>query len=38
VRGVVAQIGFKPYVDDLSCVDSKGLFDKTGEMLVVQIG
>ena len=37
VRGVVAQIGFKPYDDDLSCFDSKGLCDKTGEMLVGQI-
>jgi len=34
VRGVVAQIGFDTYVDDLSSVDSKGLSDKTCEVLV----
>merc|ERR1719439_401716 len=34
VRGVVAQIGFDSYVDDLSSVDSKGLSDKTCEVLV----
>merc|ERR1739838_1040314 len=34
VRGVVAGIGFDSYVDDLSSVDSKGLRDKTCEVLV----
>merc|ERR1712037_681794 len=34
VRGVVANIGFDSYVDDLSSVDSKGLSDKTCEVLV----
>merc|ERR1712147_88078 len=34
VRGVVAQIGFDTYVDDLSSVDSKGLSYKTCEVLV----
>merc|ERR1712203_890754 len=34
VRGVVAKIGFDSYVDDLSSVDSKGLSDKTCEVLV----
>jgi S-adenosylmethionine synthetase len=34
VRGVVKQIGFDSYVDDLSSVDSKGLSDKTCEVLV----
>merc|ERR1711976_1041802 len=34
VRGVVAGIGFDSYVDDLSSVDSKGLCDKTCEVLV----
>merc|ERR1711983_574860 len=34
VRGVVAKIGFDLYVDDLSSVDSKGLSDKTCEVLV----
>merc|ERR1712130_138294 len=34
VRGVIAQIGFDSYVDDLSSVDSKGLSDKTCEVLV----
>merc|ERR1711977_2173 len=34
VRGVVAHIGFDSYVDDLSSVDSKGLSDKTCEVLV----
>merc|ERR1719424_2758347 len=34
VRGVVAKIGFDSYVDDLSSVDSKGLCDKTREVLV----
>ena len=29
VRGVVAQIGFDSFVDDLSSVDSKGLSHKT---------
>merc|ERR1712210_301079 len=32
--GVVAKIGFDSYVDDLSSVDSKGLSDKTCEVLV----
>merc|ERR1712060_675177 len=34
VRSVVANIGFDSYVDDLSSVDSKGLSDKTCEVLV----
>merc|ERR1712023_57839 len=34
VRGVVAHIGFDSFVDDLSSVDSKGLSDKTCEVLV----
>merc|ERR1719473_780791 len=34
VRGVVAKIGFDSYVDDLSSVDSKGLCDKTCEVIV----
>jgi len=34
IRGVVAGIGFDSYVDDLSSVDSKGLSDKTCEVLV----
>jgi len=34
VRQVVAKIGFDSYVDDLSSVDSKGLSDKTCEVLV----
>jgi S-adenosylmethionine synthetase len=34
VRGVVAKIGFDSFVDDLSSVDSKGLCDKTCEVLV----
>merc|ERR1712078_577424 len=34
VRGVVKQIGFDTYVDDLSSVDSKGLSHKTCEVLV----
>jgi len=34
VRGVIAKIGFDSYVDDLSSVDSKGLSDKTCEVLV----
>merc|ERR1739845_173244 len=34
VRGVVAQIGFDTYVDDLASVDSKCLSDKTCEVLV----
>merc|ERR1711972_292015 len=34
VRGVVKKIGFDSYVDDLSSVDSKGLSDKTCEVLV----
>merc|ERR1711913_204467 len=34
IRGVVAKIGFDSYVDDLSSVDSKGLSDKTCEVLV----
>merc|ERR1711953_1271002 len=34
VRGVVAKIGLDSYVDDLSSVDSKGLCDKTCEVLV----
>jgi len=34
VRGVVKQIGFDSFVDDLSSVDSKGLSDSTCEVLV----
>merc|ERR1712228_141052 len=34
VRGVVEKIGFDSYEDDLSSVDSKGLSDKTCEVLV----
>merc|ERR1712187_622758 len=34
VRGVVKQIGFDSFVDDLSSVDSKGLCDQTCEVLV----
>merc|ERR1712014_21779 len=34
VRGVVAKIGFDSYVDDLSSTVSKGLSDKTCEVLV----
>merc|ERR1712050_71928 len=34
VRGVVAGIGYDSFVDDLSSVDSKGLSDKTCEVLV----
>merc|ERR1712025_106685 len=34
VRGAVKGIGFDSYVDDLSSVDSKGLSDKTCEVLV----
>merc|ERR1711985_192262 len=34
VRGVVKQIGFNSFEDDLSSVDSKGLSDKTCEVLV----
>eukprot|EP00439_Symbiodinium_sp_Y106_P053823 s5254_g7.t1 len=34
VRGVVEQIGFDSFVDDLSSVDSKGLSYKTCEVLV----
>merc|ERR1719458_1646075 len=34
VRGVIAKIGFDSFVDDLSSVDSKGLCDKTCEVLV----
>merc|ERR1712113_706698 len=34
VRGCIAKIGFDSYVDDLSSVDSKGLSDKTCEVLV----
>merc|ERR1711972_237263 len=34
VREVVAKIGFDSFVDDLSSVDSKGLSDKTCEVLV----
>merc|ERR1712118_390162 len=35
VRGVIAKIGFDSYVDDLSSADSKGLSDKTCEVLVL---
>merc|ERR1712241_1037452 len=34
VRGVVAKMGFDSYVDDLASVDSKGLSDKTCEVIV----
>merc|ERR1712228_644505 len=34
VRAVITKIGFDTYVDDLSSVDSKGLSDKTCEVLV----
>merc|ERR1712072_918638 len=34
VRGVVKKIGFDSYVDDMSSVDSKGLSNKTCEVLV----
>merc|ERR1711865_48818 len=34
VRGVVKKIGFDSYIDDLSAVDSKGLSDKTCEVMV----
>merc|ERR1712070_718496 len=34
VRGVVAKIGFDSYDDDLASVDSKGLSDKTCEVIV----
>merc|ERR1711971_852376 len=34
VRGVVAKIGFDSYVDDMGSVDSKGLSDKTCEVIV----
>ncbi|CAE8625618.1 unnamed protein product [Polarella glacialis] len=34
VRAAVLQIGYDSYVDDLSSVDSKGLCDKTCEVLV----
>merc|ERR1739838_1212105 len=34
VRGVVRQIGFNSYIDDLSSVDSKGLDCKTCEVMV----
>merc|ERR1711988_1547778 len=34
VRGVLAKIGFDSFVDDLSSVDSKGLSDKTCEVIV----
>merc|ERR1711941_48799 len=34
VRGVAANIGFDSYIDDLSSVDSKGLSDKSCEVLV----
>merc|ERR1712072_218621 len=34
VRGVVAQIGYDSFVDDMSSVDSKGLSDKTCEVIV----
>merc|ERR1711953_1402746 len=34
VRGVVAKIGFDSFVDDLASVDSKGLSDKTCEVIV----
>jgi S-adenosylmethionine synthetase len=34
VRGVVKKIGFDSYVDDMSSVDSKGISDKTCEVIV----
>ena len=34
VRDAVASIGYNPYVDDMSNVDSKGLSNKTCEVLV----
>merc|ERR1719265_2203712 len=34
VRGVVKHIGFDSFVDDMSSVDSKGLCDKTCEVIV----
>jgi len=34
VRGVVAKIGFDTFIDDLTSVDSKGLSDKTCEVIV----
>merc|ERR1711967_52247 len=34
VRGVIKKIGFDSFVDDLSSVDSKGLSDKTCEVIV----
>merc|ERR1712070_627073 len=34
VRGAVASIGFDSFVDDLAAVDSKGLSDKTCEVIV----
>merc|ERR1712139_574505 len=34
VRSVVAKFGFDSFVDDLSSVDSKGLSDKTCEVIV----
>jgi len=34
VRGAVAKIGYDSFVDDLSSVDSKGLSDKTCEVIV----
>merc|ERR1711957_165003 len=34
VRGVMGKIGFDSFVDDLSSVDSKGLSDKTCEVIV----
>jgi len=34
VRGVVKNIGFTSFVDDMSSVDSKGLSDKTCEVIV----
>merc|ERR1712005_92327 len=34
VRGAVSKIGYDSYVDDLSSVDSKGLSDKTCEVIV----
>merc|ERR1711912_75708 len=33
-RGAVAKIGYDSFVDDLSSVDSKGLSDKTCEVIV----
>merc|ERR1712153_210014 len=33
-RGVVKKIGFDSYVDDMSSVDSKGISDKTCEVIV----